>query len=305
MPGNKLKGFTAGIISSAAFGFIPLFSIPVRSTGMVPNTMIFYRFLFAACALAILMLIKKESFRLQKREIPSLGILCMFYCFSSVLLLWGYDFMPSGIATTIHFLYPVIVTLVMIGFFHERGSLVTYAAVALAVAGVYLLSAFSETSPFDLFGFTIVFLSGVAYALYIVGVKQTRVRMMTGMKLTFYVMSLGAIVFLITTSVRDTFMWIPDTRSWFNLVMLAIIPTVVSNLALVYAIRHIGSTLTSVLGAMEPLTAVCIGIIVFNDPFTAPIAFGILAIITAVSLIILSRPLENTIRQLIIKKKAL
>lgn len=129
--------------------------------------------------------------------------------------------------------------------------------------------------------------------------------MMTGMKLTFYVMSLGAIVFLITTSVRDTFMWIPDTRSWFNLVMLAIIPTVVSNLALVYAIRHIGSTLTSVLGAMEPLTAVCIGIIVFNDPFTAPIAFGILAIITAVSLIILSRPLEKTIRQLIIKKKAL
>ena len=128
---------------------------------------------------------------------------------------------------------------------------------------------------------------------------------MTGMKLTFYVMSLGAIVFLITTSVRDTFMWIPDTRSWFNLVMLAIIPTVVSNLALVYAIRHIGSTLTSVLGAMEPLTAVCIGIIVFNDPFTAPIAFGILAIITAVSLIILSRPLEKTIRQLIIKKKAL
>lgn len=118
-------------------------------------------------------------------------------------------------------------------------------------------------------------------------------------------MSLGAIVFLITTSVRDTFMWIPDTHSWFNLVMLAIIPTVVSNLALVYAIRHIGSTLTSVLGAMEPLTAVCIGIIVFSDPFTAPIAFGILAIITAVSLIILSRPLEKTIRQLIIKKKAL
>ena len=82
---------------------------------------------------------------------------------------------------------------------------------------------------------------------------------------------------------------IPDRITLGNLVMLALVPTVISNLALVRAIKNIGSTLTSVLGAMEPVTAVCVGILIFGEPFTQSIALGIGLIISAVTVIILKK----------------
>jgi drug/metabolite transporter (DMT)-like permease len=82
---------------------------------------------------------------------------------------------------------------------------------------------------------------------------------------------------------------VPSAASVLNLTMLAVVPTVVSNLALVKSIKAIGSTLTSVLGAMEPVTAVCVGIYAFGEPFTATIAAGVVLIITAVTIIILKR----------------
>ena len=71
--------------------------------------------------------------------------------------------------------------------------------------------------------------------------------------------------------------------------LAALIPTVVSNLALVRAVKSIGSTLTSVLGAMEPVTAVCVGIFLFGEAFTTSIGVGIALIIVAVMVIILKR----------------
>lgn len=96
---NKLNGFLYGIISSASFGLIPL---------------------FATIALAILLKVRKVSFAIEKSDLPTLLLLSIFYIVSSVFLLWGYKFMPSGIATTIHFMYPVITTLVMMLLFHEK-----------------------------------------------------------------------------------------------------------------------------------------------------------------------------------------
>ena len=76
---------------------------------------------------------------------------------------------------------------------------------------------------------------------------------------------------------------------------MALLPTLVSNLALVRAIKSIGSTLTSVLGAMEPLTAIIIGILVFDETVTGVMALGTLLILAAVTLIVLSPLLDKRI----------
>ena len=78
-----------------------------------------------------------------------------------------------------------------------------------------------------------------------------------------------------------------------NLFLLALVPTVISNITLVVAVQHIGGTLTAVLGAVEPITAVGVGVLVFGEPFTPQLAFGILLIIIAVTLIILSKTLQQ------------
>lgn len=288
-----MKGILYGIASSATFGLIPLFTLPLMAQGMTFHSILFYRFLFAALAIGLLLCLRKESFRIDRREFPVLALLGVLYTGSALFLFWGYSFLSSGIATTIHFLYPVFVTLIMTGIFHEKKSFWTLLAVALAVAGVALLSLGDGEERLSGAGLIIVTLSAVSYALYITGVNRSNVRNMPGLKLTFYVLLCGAALFLAMACLQGTIRTVSGAGAWTNLLLLAIVPTVISNLTLVKAVKYIGSTLTAVLGAMEPLTAVGVGIAVFHEPFTSNLAAGIGCIVTAVSVIILAKRIDR------------
>lgn len=286
---NKLNGFLYGIISSASFGLIPLFAIPAMQHGMDFMNVISYRFLFATISLAVLLKIRKVSFGIQKSDLPTLLLLSSFYIISSVFLLWGYKFMPSGVATTIHFMYPVVTTVIMMLFFREKNSVARSLAVLMAIAGVYSLSYSDSKGETDLLGVVIVLISAVGYALYLVAVGQRKNQSLKGLKLTFYVFLFSTIILLAGMLSTGNMHPIPDYTTAGNLLLLAIIPTIVSNLTLIEAIKYIGATRTSVLGAMEPVTAVVVGIAVFGETFTVSIAIGIMLIVSAVTIIILKK----------------
>jgi drug/metabolite transporter (DMT)-like permease len=286
---NKFNGLLYGIISSASFGLIPLFAIPAMQHGMDFMNVISYRFLFATIALAVLLKIRKVSFGIEKTDLPTLLLLSFFYLISSVFLLWGYKFMPSGVVTTIHFMYPVITTLVMMLFFHEKNSLFRTLAILMAIGGVYALSYSDSQGETNMLGVIIVLISAVGYALYLVTVGQRKNQSLKGLKLTFYVFLFSTVILLAGMSSTGSLHSIPDLATAGNLLQLAIIPTVVSNLTLIEAIKYIGATQTSVLGAMEPVTAVIVGIAIFGEAFTFTIAVGIILIISAVTIIILKR----------------
>ena len=129
---SNLKGFVYGIATSATFGLIPLFTLPLMAKGMQFDSILFYRFLFASIALVGIMAVKKESMRIDKKDIPVLILLGFFYTASAMFLFWGYNFMSAGIATTLHFTYPIFVTLIMLVFFREKTSWVTLLAIGLA-----------------------------------------------------------------------------------------------------------------------------------------------------------------------------
>lgn len=289
---NKLNGFLYGLLSSASFGLIPLFAIPVMQQGMDFWSVLCYRFLFAALALAGIVVLNRQSFSIRRKEWLPLTGLAFLYVGSAVFLLWGYQYMASGVATTLHFMYPVMTTIIMMLFFGERKSPWRILAIVLATGGVFLLSQ-SEGStsgesagPLAIF---IVLVSALCYALYLVTVSQLKSIEMKGLKMTFFVFLLGSIILWTGVSVSGGIAPIADATQLGNLVMLALVPTVVSNLALVRAIKYIGSTLTSVLGAMEPVTAVGVGILIFGEAFTASIGLGIGLIIAAVTVIILRK----------------
>ena len=286
---NKLNGFLYGLLSSASFGLIPMFTIPAMQQGMQFESILLYRFAFATLALGVILLIDGQSFRINRRDIPSLLLLAFFYLISAVFLFWGYKFMASGIATTLHFMYPVLTTLIMMLFFREKKSIWRFMAIALAVAGGFFLSQGDDSGSITFIGIFIVLLSALGYALYLVTVSQLKVGQMKGLRLTFYVFLFGTLLLFIGIGTTGHTQPIPNLHTAGNLVMLAIIPTVISNLALVRAVKCIGSTLTSVLGAMEPVTAVCVGIFMFGEPFTNSVGLGIILIITAVTVIILKR----------------
>lgn len=295
---SNIKGFAYGIATSVTFGLIPLFTLPLMAKGMLFDSILFYRFLFATAALLILTLVKKESLRISRRDIPFLLLLGLLYTLSAMFLFWGYSFMSAGIATTLHFTYPVFVTLVMLIFFHEKTSWVTVVAILLAISGVARLSIQSGDEQIDAFGLVIVLLSAVAYALYITTVNKARIRTLTGRTLTFYVFIVSTLLFALKAGLHTGIQPIPDAASWLNLLLLAVVPTVISNITLVLAVHHIGGTLTAVLGATEPVTAVLVGVLVFGEPFTAHLALGIVLIILAVTMIILSKHIRQSLNTL-------
>ena len=286
---NKIKGFVNGIVSSATFGMIPLFSLPVLGAGMMFTSVLSYRFLFATVFLAITLLIKGESLKIDWKDLGRLLLLAVFYIVSSVFLMWGYDYMSSGVATTIHFMYPVITTVIMMVFFKEKKSFWRILAVIMAIVGVGFLSHTGTGVRLSAVGVLIVLVSSIGYALYLVAIGQMKKLKVKGMKLTFYVFLLSTIILWAGMLITGKIQPIQNGNMLINLLLLALIPTVVSNLTLVEAIKNIGSTLTSVLGAMEPVTAVLLGIVVFSEPFTLMIAIGIVLIVSAVSIIIVKK----------------
>lgn len=295
---NRFKGFLYGMIASSTFGLLPLFTLPIRAEGTLVESILTYRMLLASLLVAVLMLVRRMSFRVELRELAWYAWLGFFYYGSATLLFQSYGIMPSGMATTLHFLYPVAVTLIMAIVFRQRPSIVTLIAIALALTGVALLSLQSGTlaTPVPIVVTLLVLLSGFSYATYLVTMNNVRrMREAPNLKLTFYVLLFSALYFYVHTQLTGGLQPVQSSTSWVRLLLMAFLPTLVSNLALVRAVKSIGSTLTSVLGAMEPLTAILVGILVFGEPLSTAMAIGMVLIIAAVSLIVLSPLLDKRI----------
>ncbi|MEG0949662.1 MAG: DMT family transporter [Bacteroidales bacterium] len=288
LPTFNVKGIAYAILSSATFGLIPLLALPVVAAGMDKPSILFYRFCISAFLMGIIVWMKGANFRISLSQLVSLLSLGFFYAATSLLLMDAYTLIPSGAATTIHFLYPVMVSAIMIFFFKEQKSAALLFAALLSLGGVATLS-WSPEHAFNVRGVIASVASVLTYALYIVGVQKSKIRYMNEYTLTFYVLLSSSVFFLFNVVFTTGFQPIPDLSSGISIFLLALLPTVISDLSLVLAIKYIGSTTTSVLGSMEPLTAVAIGVLVFNEPFGMRVMAGVFFILTAVILIILTQ----------------
>lgn len=137
---SNIKGVLYAVVSSATFGLIPLFSIPLLHAGMASPTILFYRMLLSAAIMAAVALLLKRNFRISRRDFGVLAGLSLMYAATSLGLLRSYDYIPSGVATTVNFLYPLVVTIVMTLFFRERSSVWIVIAVFISLVGVALLA---------------------------------------------------------------------------------------------------------------------------------------------------------------------
>ena len=219
---------------------------------------------------------------------PAAVVVCGQSDGSALFLLDSYTYMPTGVATTLHFLYPVITTLIMIVFYHEARRATTFLAVAMAVGGVAVLS-WQDGAMLSVKGVVIAVISAVCYALYLIRVNRSRAQKMEGLKVVFYVMAAGSMIFLADALRQDALQPIPDLRAAGYVLALAVVCTVVTNLMVVASVKRIGSTITSILGALEPLTAVVVGCLLLGEPFTLSVAGGLALIIPAIVIIILTR----------------
>ena len=285
---NRIKGILYAAVSSSTFGLAPFFSLTLLLAGFSAFEVLSYRWGVATIALTLFGWCSGCSFRLEKKDFLVVLLLSLLRAVTSFSLLIAYQNIATGVASTIHFMYPLAVSLVMMYFFQEKKSLWVMFAVFMSLLGAALLSSgeLEAKNGDTIVGLVAACVSVFSYAGYIVGVRMTRAVRINSTVLTCYVMGLGTVLYFIGALTTSGLRLVADGYTWLIILGLALPATAISNITLVRAIKYAGPTLTSILGAMEPLTAVVIGVFVFKELFTLNSAIGIILILLAVSVVI-------------------
>ena len=281
---ERSKGFLCGIIAAVTYGLNPLFAKPLYNADLTPDSVLFYRYLFAFAGLVLLVKLNGSPFRIKREELPWLLLNGVMMFLSSLFLFLSYRVMDVGIASTLLFVYPVMIAVIMTLGFREKMSLVALASIVIALSGVAALCTGDNVSWR---GIIYVILSALAYAVYIVCVKVSPLKNMASDTLTMYCLAIGTVGFIVRLDFGCSIPAIPPTvLAWTCAVLLALLPTMVSLYATALAIRFVGATATGILGALEPLTGVAIGVLVFGEELTIRLGAGIVLILIGVILLI-------------------
>lgn len=282
----KVKGYLLGALAAASYGMNPLFALPLYSDGMDPYSVLFFRYLFAIPILGIMLKARGRTFAVSRHDLLPLVVMGLLLAMSSLSLFLSYNYMEAGIASTMLFVYPIMVAVIMAIFFREHITAQTASCIFVALVGIALLYKGSDGATLDATGVMWVMVSALSYALYIVGVNRPRLKGIATLKLTFYALVFGFSIFIVCTDFGRALTFPSAWYKWGNLVALALFPTAISFLCTTHAIQYIGSTPTAILGALEPLTAVFFGVTVFGEALTPRLMFGIVMIIAAVSALV-------------------
>lgn len=290
------KGVANGAVAAISYGTNPLFALPLFSAGIGVNSVLFYRYAFAVLIYGLwLKFHKKMSFHITLKEFFPLFFLGVFFSLSSLTLFEAFNHIAAGIACTVLFVYPVIVAVIMALFYKEKITKTVISSILLTSAGIVMLYNGKPGETLNLYGICIVFLSAVLYALYIVGVKNIKsIQHLNRAKLSFYVMLFGLLVYIINLKFCTELQMINTPLMWICTVGLALFPTIISLETITIAIKLIGSTTTAVLGALEPLTAIFIGVLIFHEHLTMRILAGIALILSGVILIVTRKKQTST-----------
>lgn len=283
---KSIKGVVYALVSSGTFGLIPLFAVPLlKADQMGVPSILFYRFFFSALIMGAICFIKRENFKIKVQSVSSISFFSLLYAATALCLTFSYTLIPSGVATTIHFLYPIFVSFLMVTFFKEKKSIVLFLAAIISLIGVAFLC-WNGSGNLSIVGVLVALLTVVTYGLYIVSINVSKAGKINAEVLTFYILLFGAFFFFIFAMATTGIDPIPDGASWTRLLLLAFLPTVVSDLTLILAIKYAGSTITSILGSMEPMVAVLVGVYCFSEYFDIYTFVGIVLVVASVGLII-------------------
>lgn len=287
---KKFIGSVCGILAAVCYGTNPLGALNLYHEGMATGSVLFYRFGLAWLIIAAVMAVRRESVRVSKKEFAVVTVLGVLFTFSSLTLYVSFRMMAAGVASTILFTYPVMTAVIMALFFKERITWQTVTALVLSVAGVGLLYwTGGATGKLPIWGVVLVLISALTYALYIIVVDRSDIHL-SSFKINFYVLfycTMGMVVYTLLSG--QTLMLPPTGRAWFFVGWLAIVPAIMALSLMVYSAKYIGSTATAIIGALEPLTAVAIGIGLFGEPFTLRLVAGIVLILGAVVLTVVKK----------------
>ena len=289
--GGAVFGAVCGVLAAVCYGANPLGAVTLYARGYATGSVLLYRFAFAAAVLAAVLAVRRGAFWPKRGEWAVVAALGALFAASSLTFYESFRVMDVGVACTILFVYPILTALIMAVFCRERLTLPTVAAIGLALAGIAFLSLGGGEHRVGAFGVTLVAVSALTYAVYIVVVNRARLALPVS-AMTFWVLvfcGLGLAAWTALAEGPSDFRLPHDGTAWLAALFLAVVPTLLSLVFMTYSSRLLGATPTAILGALEPLTAVAVGVFAFHEAFTVRLAVGLTLVLAAVILVLTRR----------------
>lgn len=294
MSHSKSVGYLFGILAAGFYGLNPMFALPLYQDGMDSVSVLFWRYALSVPMLAVLMLCRHIDFRLSKAEAIQIALLGAVMALSSLLLYLSYNYMDAGLASTILFVYPIVTAVLMAFVFHERVAPLVWGCLALASVGIGVLCELNGNTHVSIAGVLLSLGSALTYAVYLVFINKGHITHLPSAKITFYVLLFGSLMLGVLLLCR----WqiaVPQGLHWGYSIGAALFPTALSLVLTTLAIQGIGSTQTAILGAMEPITAVVVGMTLFGEHLTVRSCIGIALIVIAVTIVVARKQSSKTV----------
>ena len=278
---SLIKGYFFAVLSAVIFGCMPLMASYIYADGASPMTLVLLRNFLALPPLAILALLEKKTLAIPIKAIPSIALIAgMGCCLAPALLFSSYRYIPSGTATTFHFIYPAMVVLAGLLFLRSKAQVGNVLGVVMCVLGVFLF--YTPGEALDWNGSALALLSGVAFAVYVLLLPVFAYRKtICGFLFSFYVAACSSVIMFLVCVLTGQ---LALPRSLFGWVLCAGFALVVNAGAVVLfqqATFAIGGERASILSTLEPIISIFLGVVVFHEPLTVRTVAGSVLVIGA------------------------
>ena len=283
----KLKGVLFSVLSAVIFGTSPIFFKTIVATGINTTTQVVLRSIVTMVLAGILARVNHQPILLKGRLlVDALLAFVAGQGLTAILLNSSYAYLPAGMSTSLHFVYPSVVMIACVVLFRERVNLAKVAALLLSVVAIALMT--DLTAKGQLTGVFLAVGSGFSYAFYILYLERTQLRDIPVWTFAFWG-SLGCLVAAgglgLSTNSLDV-----SGATVKGLLLLAIMVPLQSVLAVRFfqlGVRYSGSTAASLLSTMEPVTSAMLGMLILHESMSVNKFIGCGAIVLSVILVVL------------------
>lgn len=279
------KGVIFTILSAVLFGITPAFAKLIYTDGVDAPTLVFFRNLFAIVPLYILCRQQHCSFRITLRQGVHLCLAAVIgQSVTAVMLYTSYQYIPIATATTLHFFYPVFITLICVIFFHERLTAIKLTALIAATLGVVCFV--DGGGEHSMNGFSLALASALTFAYYMVAVEKSGLNRLHPFVITFYFSVLVVLSLLLYNGLIHPFTWPVQWITYGKMLLFSLFTSVAAMGLLQLGIRALGAADAAILCMFEPLTSFFSGILFLHEEISLLKVIGSVLILGAVTFMI-------------------
>lgn len=290
----KYKGIIFTFMSALLFGITPVLATVTYGMGSTPETLTFYRNLFAVPILMTVLLIKKVDIRITLKSLLKIMLIGTVGCGMTTLMLYkSYEYVGIGTATTLHFLYPVFVALICFLIYKEKLSVQKLAALILAVTGIFFFADKNQTSGW--IGLILAVASGLTYSFYMIGIEKKGLKDIDPYKVSFYIaLSVSCALLIYNIPTHSIIFTLPPKAMLYTLI-ISFCTSFLAVVLLQSGIKYLGASTAAILCLFEPVAGMISGALFLNEQITVSKSIGCILIITAVVILIIRLPKSRNI----------